>query len=120
MTASPSDSLGDFVYSHGDSLYYIEAETANDQRFYHWAGAIMPELAMRQQILPGAEILVALTSSPLDGRGRLRIFNALNNESPQLGWTLDAAAIAFSPDGSLLALAEPAKNRVLLLGVADR
>lgn len=120
VTAPPPNALGDFVYSHGDSLYHIEVEKAKDRRFFHWAGAIMPEVAIRGQILPGAEVLVALTSSPPDGRTRLRLFNALNDESPELSWTLDASAIAFSPDGRLLAAAQPANDRVLLLGVADR
>lgn len=119
VTAPPRRSLGDFVYSHGDSLYHIEVETANDRRFFHWAGAIMPAIAVREQILPGAEVLVALSSSPIDGRGRLQLFNALNDESPELSWTLAASAIAFSPDGRLLAVAQPANDRVLLLGVAD-
>lgn len=118
--ASLDTALGDFVYSHGDSLYHIDVASGRDRRFYHAAGAIMPELAIRAQIIPGAEILVALSSSSFDGSTQLRLFNALNNESPRLSLILDAAAIAFSPDGRLLAAADRQRDRVLILGVTER
>ena len=120
VEAAPATARGDFVYSHGDSLYHINVDNEQDARFYHLAGAIMPNLAIRRQILPGAEILMALTSTSLDGSSRLQLFNALNSESPHRSLALAAADIAFSPDGRLLAAADRLSDRVLLLGVAER
>ena len=120
VQASLTAALGDFVYSNGDSLYHIDIESGQDRRFYHLAGAILPQLTIRLQIIRGAEALFALTTTLADGSRQVRLFNALNSNSPTRTLQLDAVSIAFSPDGRALAAAEPKSNRVLVLGVADR
>ena len=52
------------------------------------------------------------------GAARLRLANALSAHAPETAFDVKAAALAFSPDGSLLALAQPDQHRVLILGVA--
>ena len=117
VTRAPTAALGDFVYSNGDSLYQIAAESDVDIRFYHRAGALLPQLTFRTQVLPGAEALMALTSRARNRSTRLHIVNAYSPYS--LSATLDfgPGAIAFSPDGRFLAAAEPQKDQVLILGV---
>lgn len=117
--ASPDQTLGDFVYSSGDSLYQIDIDSGADQRIYHQAGLALPRFAFRRQVIPDAEALLAITTIERNGEKRLRVANALNTYSPTM--TLDAAPadIAFSPDGRALAIAEPAADRVLILGIAE-
>ena len=117
VTRAPTAALGDFVYSNGDSLYQIAADSDVDIRFYHRAGALLPQLTFRTQVLPGAEVLMALTSRARNRSTRLHIVNAYSPYS--LSATLDFApgAIAFSPDGRFLAAAEPQRDQVLILGV---
>ena len=117
VEASPAAEMGDFIYSSGDSLYALDLDSGSDRRFYHRAGALLPQLAIRWQIVPDAEILAALGSTSVTGSIQPQLFNALNADSPHLKLTLSPSAMAFSPDGRLLAIADPARDRVLLLGV---
>ena len=132
VESSPAAELGDFVYNNGDSLYHIAVsiggndgdnngdDNADDMRFYHLAGTQLSQLAFRREVLPGAEIYFALSSLHRDGSAQLRLVNALNGAAPVSILKVNAGAIAFSPDGRLLAVAEAEKDRVLILGVADR
>ena len=120
LQSSPTAALGDFVYNNGDSLYNIDIESGQDRRFYHLAGAILPQLTIRPNIITGAEALFAMTTTLANGSRQVRLFNALNSNSPTRILQLDAVSIAFSPDGRALAAAEPKSNRVIILGVADR
>ena len=116
LAATPDDALGDFVYSSGDSLYHIDIDAGRDRRFYHLAGAHLPQLAIRRQVIPAAEVLLALASQDPTGPAQLHFFNARNHESPQVSRPIAVNDMAFSPDGSLLAIAEGGRDRVLLLG----
>jgi len=117
VVPSPDATLGDFVYSSGDSLYQITVESGEDLRIYHQAGALLPHFSFRRQALPGTEALLALSSRALNGSASLRIANPLNAYSPSISLNAAPSALAFSPDGKALAAAETAKNRVLILGV---
>ncbi len=117
LVASADRALGDFVYSSGDSLYQIHLETGEDWRIYHQAGLMLPRFAFRRQVLPAAEALFATTTVAQNGAVRLRIANALNVYSPTVSLNIAAADFAFSPDGRALAIAEPGKDRALILGV---
>lgn len=119
VVASPDRTLGDFVYSSGDSLYQIDVESGEDRRIYHQAGMRLPRFAFRRQVIPDAEALLALASIARNGVVRLRIANALNAYSPAAALDVAPADIAFSPDGRALAIAEPSEDRLLILGIAD-
>ena len=120
VVPAPSGDLGDFVYSGGDSLWALWIERGHAQRFYHQAGAIMPSFAFRQQALAGAETLLAVAHASTGGAGRLTLTNALNAYAPRASYMTEASALAFSPDGRLLALAEPVRERLRIVGVAQR
>ena len=119
LVASPDRTLGDFVYSSGDSLYQVDVASGEDRRIYHLAGMRLPRFAFRRQIIPDAEALLALASNARNGAVRLRLANALNPYSPTVALDVAPADIAFSPDGRALAIAEPSEDRVLILGIAD-
>ena len=119
VTPTPDPSLGDFVYAHGDSLYRITMQPQADIRFYHQPGALLKRLAFRPQVIPGAEILFALASSPPNKPASLRLVNALNRDSPTAALPFHPTAIAFSPDGRALAVAEADQNRVLILAAVS-
>ncbi len=118
VLAPPSAALGDFVYSSGDSLYQLRIDSGDDRRFYHLAGAVSAAVDFRPQVIPGAEALMALRAEGRRGISQLRIVNALNPRSPAISFPVAPSAIAFSPDGRLLAIAEAEADRVRLLGVA--
>ena len=119
VIASPADSLGDFVYSSGDSLYQLTVESFEDSRFTHHAGALLQEIAFRPQVLAHSEALMALTVAARNGDTRLQIANALSPYAPKATFALAPSAIAFSPDGRSLAAAEPSQDRILVLGVTE-
>ncbi len=120
VTPIPASTLGDFVYVHGDSLYRISVGRTEDIRFYHQPGAILKEVAFRQPVIDGADALFALaSSSPYSGAGTTRFVNAFNRDSPTAALPFHPTAMAFSPDGRALAVAEADKGRVLILGVTD-
>ena len=116
VVAAPA-ALGDFVYSGGDSLLALELPSGDIQRIYHQARANIRAAAFRDQVLPGGEALLALAELRHDGE-RLALVNALNAHSPDATYALAAADLAFHPDGQLLALAEPSRDRALILGIA--
>lgn len=116
VTSSPYADLGDFVYSSGDSLWSLSVDSGVEQRFYHQAGALSTGIAFRRQVIPGAEALMALTTLSSSGQTKLTFANALNPYSPTAAFSLAPAAIAFSPDGRLLAAAEPEEDRIRLVG----
>ena len=120
VVAAPSADLGDFVYSSGDSLWAQWVEGSHSQRFYHQAGAVLKHFAFRQQALSGAEMLLAVAHEATGGAGRLTLTNALNAYAPKATYATEASALAFSPDGRLLAVAETGQERVRILGVAER
>ncbi len=117
VVASPDRTLGDFVYSSGDSLFQIHAESGEDRRIYHQAGERLPHIAFRRQVIPDAEALLAVAAVARNGDTRLRIANALNPHSPTVAFDIAPSAIAFSPDGRALTVVEPTADRVLFLGV---
>ncbi len=119
VIASPADDLGDFVYSSGDSLYQLRIDSSDDRRIYHQAGLVMTAAAFRPQVIAGAEALMALTTEAGTGRKQLIFANALNPHSPSAAFSLAPSAIAFSPDGRFLALAEPKEDRIRILGVTQ-
>ena len=118
VRASPSADLANFFYSNGDSLYLVDIDTGQDMRFYHRAGAIMPQLDIRQRVVPGAEILLAIASQDADGQAQLRFVNAMNSDSPTAQLPIALDDLAFSPDGRAIALAQRSRDRVLILSVA--
>lgn len=117
---APDQTLGDFVYNSGDSLYQIEVESGADLRLYHQAGMLLPQFSFRRQVIPDAEALLATVTVAQNGATRLRIANALNPHSPSVALNAAPASIAFSPDGRALAVAERERDRVLILGVTER
>lgn len=120
VVASPDKALGDFVYSSGDSLYQIHAESGEDSRIFHRAGERPPHFAFRRQVIPDAEALLAVATVARNGDNRLRIENALNPHAPTVAFDIAPSAIAFSPDGRALAIAESAKDHTLILGIIER
>ncbi len=114
--ASPAEELGDFIYASGDSLYWVAADAGEDRRFFHLAGALMPRAAFRPGVIPGAEAFFALATLERAGERRLYFGNALNPYAPLISHSLSASALAFSPDGRVLASAEP--EGIRLLGIA--
>ncbi len=120
VVQAPDRALGDFVYNSGDSLYQIAVESGADLRIYHQAGHLLPQFSFRRQVIPDAEVLLATATVTHDGATRLRIANALNPHSPSAALRAAPASIAFSPDGRALAIAERDRNRVLILGIAER
>ena len=81
---------------------------------------LISRFAFRRQIIPDAEALLSAATIARDGATRLRIANALNIYSPMVSLDVAPGAIAFSPDGRALAIAERGKDRVLILGETDR
>lgn len=120
VVASPDKALGDFVYNSGDSLYQIHAESGEGSRIFHRASELLPYFAFRQQLIPDAEALLALATVARNGNYRLRIANALNHYSPTVAFDVAPSAIAFSPDGRALAMADPTADRALILGIIER
>ena len=118
LRAIPDPDLADFFYSNGDSLYLVNVETGQDLRFYHRAGAIMPQLDIRRRVVPGAEILLAIASHDANGQAQLRFVNAMNSESPKAQLPIALDDLAFSPDGRAIALAQRSRDRILILSVA--
>lgn len=118
VRASPSADLADFFYSNGDSLYLVDIETGRDLRFYHRAGAIMPQIDIRQRVVAGAEILLAIASQAANGQAQLHFVNALNGDSPTVHLPIALDDLAFSPDGRAIALAQRSRDRILILSVA--
>ena len=116
--ASPMAAPGDFVYSNGDSLYLVDIDKGQDLRFYHRAGAVLPQLAIRQRVVNGAEVLLAVGSQDTNGHEELHLVNALNSDSPAVHLPVTVDGLAFSPDGRAIALAQRAQDRVLILAVA--
>ena len=119
VLASPAGSLSDFVYSSGDSLYQLDVISGAAQRIYQQAGALLKDFAFRPQVLSGAEALLALSIEMPGGRARLQLANALSPFSKSITLDMTSSALAFSPDGRSLALAEPERDRVLILGVTE-
>lgn len=118
VRASPSADLADFFYSNGDSLYLVDIDTGQDMRFYHRAGAIMPQLDIRRRVVAGAEILLAIASKDANGQAQLHFVNAMNSDSPTAHLPIALDDLAFSPDGRAIALAQRSRDRVLILSVA--
>lgn len=119
VISSPAGSLGDFVYSSGDSLYQLDVAGGVDQRFYHLDGALLKHIAFRPQALAGAEALLALAVKMPDGAGQLRLANALSPYGSSATYDIAPGAVAFSPDGRLLALDDSERDRVLVLAVTE-
>ena len=120
VRASPSADLADFFYSNGDSLYLLDIDSGHDLRFYHRAGAMMPQIDMRGRVIAGTELILAIASQDADGQAQLHIVNAMNSDSPtaQLPITLDD--LAFSHDGRAIALAQRSRDRVLIYAVRSQ
>lgn len=119
LSAAPSADLGDFVYSSGDSLYQLSLPGGEALRFAHHGGKGLAALAFHPRALAGAEALYALLLRAPAGAPTLHIGNALSAYAPALTLEAAAAALAFSADGLYLAIAQPAEDRVLILGVID-
>ncbi len=115
VAPSPTSGLGDFIYSSGDSLYGLDAATGVGQRFYHLAGALVKQFAFRPQSMAGAEALLALAVASPRGADQLRLANALSPYGNATTLDISADAVAFSPDGRYLALADAAGGRILVL-----
>jgi len=47
------------------------------------------------------------------------LVNALSRAAPAASLPLNPADLAFSPDGAVIAAAEPSQRRVLILGLTD-
>ena len=114
---SPSADLGDFVYSSGDGFYQLRVNQGIHQRFHHLAGALYSGITFSRQLIPGAAALMALAVETDAGTKQLLFANALSPHSPSAAFSAAPAAIAFSPDGQLLAIAETDQDRIGLLGV---
>ena len=115
VAAAPTDSLGDFVYSSGDSLRRLDLAGGVDQRLYHHAGGLLATFAFRPQALAGTEALLALAVETPGGAGQLQLANALSPFGRATAVDLAPSALAFSPDGRLLALADAEQGRILVL-----
>ncbi len=120
VVAAPDAALGDFLYSSGDSLYQVTVASGEDVRVYQRAGEWLGQLALRPQVLAGAEVFAALVSESPAGSGALHLVNLLNAYSPSAALHLEVGALAFSPDGRRLAAAEPERDRIFILGATRR
>jgi len=123
VTDVPDPSIGDFIYNNGDTAYRITVATEQDLPFYSESGMFINEIAFRQEVIDGAEVLFAVTNaSPgaFSGAETLTFINALNTESPTGALNIATSDIAFSPDGRILAVTDVVNGRVILLGVTDR
>ena len=119
VAASPAGSLGDFVYSSGDSLRQLDVASGVEQRIYHLDGALLRTFAFRPQALAGAEVLLALAVERPSGAGQLQLANALSPYGSATSFDISPSAVAFRPDGRLLALADSQRDRVLILAVTE-
>ena len=119
VIASPTSSLGDFVYSSGDSLYQLDVASGVDQRFYHLDGALLKHIAFRPQAPAGPEALLALAVEAPGGAGQLRLANPLSPYGSSAAYDIAPGALGFSPDGRMLALADAERDRVLVLAVSE-
>jgi len=122
VTDTPLPELGDFVYNNGDSAYRITVATENDTQLYRESGNLLNEIAFRDQIIEGAEALMAVTNATpggYSGEETITFVNALNIDSPSASLTVSTTDIAFSPDGRVLAVTDVNSSRVVLLGVTD-
>jgi len=119
VAASPVGSLGDFVYSSGDSLRQLDVASGVEQRIYHQAGGLLKRFAFRPQALAGAEALLALAVATPSGAGQLQLANALSPYGSEATYDISPSALAFSPDGRLLALADSQRDRVLILAATE-
>ena len=117
VMASPPGGLGDFVFSSGDSLYQLDAASGVEQRFYNLDGALLGDFAFRPQARAGAEALLALAVSTPGGARQLRLANTLSPYGRAARLDIAAGALAFSPDGRLLAVADAERDRILALAV---
>ena len=120
VMAPPSAALGDFVTSSGDNLHQLAIDGGDDLRFYHQAGSALEHIAFSPASIAGAESLFAVALRDRAGKPELHIGNALSAFSPTLRLSVEASALAFSPDGSLLAVAQRDRDRLLILGVTDQ
>ena len=93
-------------------------DSGQDLRFYHRAGAYLPELTVRRRVVNGAEVLLAIGSQDANGLEVLHLVNALNSDSPVAHLPVALDDLAFSPNGRAIALAQRAQDRVLILAVA--
>ncbi len=122
VTDTPDPLLGDFVYNSGDSAYRITVATEEDVQLYRESGRLVNEIVFRDQIINGAEILMAVanaTQGGFDGTETVSFVNALNMDSPTASLNISVADMAFSPDGRILAVADVSNSRVVILGVTD-
>ena len=115
VVAAPGGSLGDFVTSSGDSLNQLDVASGVGRRFYHLDGALLKQIAFRPGASAGAEVLLALAVESPGGAVRLQLANALSPYGKTATYEIAPHAMAFSPDGRLLALAERGRDRVLIL-----
>jgi WD40 repeat protein len=122
VTSTPLDDIGDFVYNNGNTAYRITVATEDDVLLYRESDKLLNTIAFRNQIITGAEALMAVTNASVSNDvidETVTFLNVLNADSPSASLTVSTTDIAFSPDGRFLAVADDITNRVILLGVTD-
>ena len=108
VVAAPNDGYGDFVYSSADKLRQLDLGSGESRAIYQMAGVNLRGLAFN----PGGGLLALALDSA--GMGWAALLDAGDADAPGKSLRLDAAALAFSPDGRYLAIT--AGERVFVLG----
>jgi len=111
VVAAPATSPGDFIYSSGDKLFVLAADSGQPRAIYQLAGVQQRAVDLTADSA-GTSLLALALGTP--GMGWLSLVDGKDANAPRRLLRLDAGDLAFSPDGRFLAATTP--GRVFVLG----